>query len=315
MYRTILVPLDGSAFGEHALPLALNVASKSGAELLLVHALPPLAAMYTETPLFVSPSVEEDLRTKQVAVHKSYLEHVAKRLTEAAPVRVRTELLEGDVVNSIIATAENQADLIVMTTHGRGALARFWLGSVADEVIRHAKKPILLVRPKDGPVDLASKPELKHLLVSLDGMPLAEKILPAARQLGDLFGADYTLARVIPPVLTPSYPILEGASFMAEAESLVAQTEAVQNQLRKEAQDYLEGIAAGMRAQGRTVLTRVDVHEQPARALLEEAKAVDVVAIETHGRGGLARMFLGSVADKVIRGTTTAVLIQRPAEK
>jgi nucleotide-binding universal stress UspA family protein len=312
MYRTLLVPLDGSTFGEQALPLALNIARKAGGDLLLIHALPPLAALYSETPMFVSPSAEDDLRQRVVSIHRTYLDRVARRVTEAAPeVKVRAELMEGDVAASICDRADKEADLIVMTTHGRGALARFWLGSVADEVIRHARVPTLLIRPKDTPVDLAEQPELKHILIPLDGTPLAEQILPPARELGKLFGADYTLVRVIRPVLTPSYPILEGASFMAEAQALVDQTEAIQNQLRTEAQDYLEKIAKPMRAEGRTVLTRVDLHEQPAKAILEEAKAVDLVALETHGRRGLSRVFVGSVADKVIRGTA-AVLVHRP---
>src|SRR5262249_22116943 len=123
MYRSLLVPLDGSSFGEHALPLALTLARRCGAELHLVHVMPPLASIYSETPLFVDDTLEARLREHQRARHQTYLDGVVDRLRGAGARNVRTEVMEGDVAGGIRARAEAvAADLVVMTTHGRGPL-------------------------------------------------------------------------------------------------------------------------------------------------------------------------------------------------
>jgi len=312
MSHSILVPLDGSPFGEHALPAAVGLARRSQGEIHLVNVLPPLASVYTESPLFVSGPYGEELQERQAALHQAYLEGVRQRIVTSYPVAVRTSLLEGDVAATLWEQANKDASLVVMTTHGRGPLGRFWLGSVTDELIRHSHVPVLLIRPREEAVDLKSEPSLRHFLVPLDGSPLAEQMLAPALELGRLLKADFTLFRVIKPILASSPPVLAGASFGEVAQALMDQTEALQEQVRQEAQDYLEKLAKPWREQGLTVVTRVAVDEQPAHAILEQAKSTDVVALETHGRRGLSRLFLGSVADKVVRASHAAVLVHRP---
>ena len=92
---------------------------------------------------------------------------------------VTSSLLEGEVVPSFLAhTAETKPDLVVMTTHGRGPLGRFWLGSVADELARVLPVPLLLVRPQaEAEPDLETEPPLRQILIPLDGSKLAEQIL------------------------------------------------------------------------------------------------------------------------------------------
>jgi nucleotide-binding universal stress UspA family protein len=148
MYRSILVPLDGSAFGEHALPLALSIARRARTELLLLHVHAPLAAVYAEGAGYIDSQLEHEIKQREQA----YLDGVARRLQGPADVGVRTLLREGEVAATVRATAEGTgAGLVVMTTHGHGALARFWLGSVADKVIRDLPMPLLLVRPGGAP--------------------------------------------------------------------------------------------------------------------------------------------------------------------
>jgi nucleotide-binding universal stress UspA family protein len=312
--RSVLVPLDGSPFGEQALPAAISLARRAGVELQLVNVLPPLASVYTEAPLFVNAPVGEQLRDRQVKLHQAYLEQQRNRIVPLYSA-VRTTLLEGEVAATLWEQANRNASLVVMTTHGRGPLGRFWLGSVADELIRHSHVPILLIRPREEAPDLKIAPNLRHFLVPLDGTELAEQMLGPAVQFGGLVKADFTLLRVIQPILATTPPMLEGPTFGHVAEALIAQTEAMQEQVRQEAQAYLEKLAQPLREKGLTVLTRVDVDDQPAHAILEESKTVDVVALATHGRRGLARLFLGSVADKVIRASHTAVLVLRPSNE
>src|SRR5207247_1387570 len=92
-------------------------------------------------------------------------------------------------------------DLAVMATHGRGALGRFWLGSVADEMLRHVNVPLLLVRPAEGAADLSHEPPLGRAIVALDGTPLAEQVLEPATSLAALMpDACVTLMQAIHPV-------------------------------------------------------------------------------------------------------------------
>ena len=134
---------------------------------------------------------------------------------------------------------------------------------------------------------------------------------PAVR-LGRLTGSGYTLLRVIKPV--PPVALPTGSPFIdGEAEYILNRIDEIEEQLT-EALAYLEGVARPLRAEGLRVATKVALEERPGVAILHEAVSapVDLIAIETHGRHGLPRLLLGSVADKVIRGTTVPVLVHRP---
>jgi nucleotide-binding universal stress UspA family protein len=287
MFHTILVPLDGSVFGEKALPYAVNVARKANAELRLVHVVPPRHA----------PAAKAGAR--------NYLRATAERLAAAGGVRVGTELLEGPIDERLCAYAATTAcDLIVLTSHGRGALARFWLGSVTDKLVRSAPCPVLTVRPApdlpDHPGDGA-----RRVLVPLDGTPFSEEILPTALRLADLFVAEVLLVRVVEPV-----PL---AGLDATGFSPVVVDMGLVEQLEADAGAYLDRVAGRLRDAGWHVQTRVLIHELPARAILDEARPDDLIALQTHARSGAARLLLGSVTDKVLRGAAGPVLTRHPA--
>jgi len=314
MYRTILVPVDGSPFREAALPLALSMARRAGAMLHLVHVMPPVGTIYSEAPLYIDSSLERELFEHERARHQAYLEQLTKKLGAKAPVVVKTALLAGDIPAMLRNYAtEVKANLVVMTTHARGPLGRFWLGSVADDLVRKLSIPVLLVRPEEAVTAFEPEPAPRRILIPLDGEPLAEQILERAVDLGQLMEADYTLLRVIKPVLPITYTA-EGASMAQMARSLIEETGRIQEQIRKEAQEYLEKVAAGLRNRGLKVNTVVEVEDKPALAVLNLASLADLVALCTHGRHGLPRLFLGSVADKVIRGGHLPVLVLRPVE-
>jgi nucleotide-binding universal stress UspA family protein len=314
MYRSLLVPLDGSPFGEHALPYALSIARRTGATVQLLNVLSPIASLYAEAPLFIDEHLEQRLRDRQVEAQQKYLDRVARRIEAASTVKVVKLLDDGDIAPTIRAQAiRNKTDLVVMTTHGRGQMGRFWLGSVADELVRESPVPVLLLRPTEEAVDLAREPALKHFLIPLDGSELAEQMLPKVIGLGRLLDADYTLMRVVKPVGTLA-PAGDPGAVGFQVEALMDRIATLQHQLVQEARDYLERAAAPMREAGLTVGSRVDVADQPATAILEDAvpPQIDLVALETHGRRGLSRLFLGSVADKVIRAARVPVLVHHP---
>jgi nucleotide-binding universal stress UspA family protein len=311
MCRSILVPLDGSTFGEHALPLAREVARRTGASLQLLHVIPPFPVIDAGAPLLADADLMAHFQTQA----RAYLEGLLQRLGGPAAAAVTPVVLEGEVVTRVKDYAARAgADLVVMATHGRGPLARFWLGGVADELVRELPVPLLLVRPRETPPDLGGEPDLGRVLLPLDGSPLAEQILEPAVALGGA-GATYTLLRVVKPALLPAYAP-EGQSLGREVEGLLEQIQATQKCLLVDAEEYLAGVAGRLRARGLGVQARVAVAEQPAVAILREASEAraGLIALETHGRHGVPRLFLGSVADKVVRGATVPVLVHRCPE-
>jgi nucleotide-binding universal stress UspA family protein len=312
MYRSILVPLDGSPLSEYALSAACDIARCSGAVLRLVH----VHMRATPDPIYVEglPVIDERMQSLSTEHERAYLEHVRDRISAEQDLRVtiaiRDPANEGTrdatIADELAAYAvATDTDLIVMTTHGRGGLARFWLGSVADALVHISRIPVLSLRPSESAPPIDRPPVFRHILIPLDGSGLAQQILESALALGDLTQAAYTLLRVVEPLVVPGYaPIAQPAQLDVQ----VTQT------AQAEAQRYLDDLAQPLRAGGRQVHTRTLLAAQPAVAILDAAHAhgADLIAIATHGRSGLARLLIGSVADKVRRGADMPVLLYRP---
>jgi nucleotide-binding universal stress UspA family protein len=302
MFHSLLVPVDGSTFGEHALPLALSIARRAGATVQLAHVHVPYALMYVDS--MPPGALEGDARAEEQS--RAYLDSLVKRLESVAVVPVTATLLEGTQEAEVLrahATATG-VDLIVMTTHGRGPLSRLLLGSVADRLVREVSIPVLLVRPHEAAPDLAIEPVLRHILVPLDGSGLAERVLEPVVALGTLMQADYRLLRVYGPLVDTHLDPL--------AYAMVGGFEPPPEELKAQAQPYLDGVADRLRARGLSVETHAVAGWHAAAAILDEStsRPVDLIAIATHGYHGLTRLLSGSVADKVLRRTNVAVLVQ-----
>lgn len=301
MYRSILVPLDGSAASEHAIPYALGIARRAAATVQLVHVSTP-AQRVPGSGRTVS-EIEEQRERARV-----YLAELGGELSERWEVPVSALVLDGPAATALNAYATTAGtDLIVMTTHGRSALSRLWLGSVADTLVRQTHLPLLLTRPHGEPVDLLETVHdqpFERILITLDGSELAERVLSPALALGGLMGAAVTLLQVI------EMPIV-GYSPAAKAEHL---EERVLAQWQSEASGYLHEVAARAEGQLPALTTRVLVGH-PASLILEYARehAFDLIALATHGRGGVRRMLIGSAADKIVRGAACPVLVYRPS--
>lgn len=148
MFTKILVPLDGSAMAEAALPLARDLAERNGAELILLHVNTPLPLRFYG-PEMMAPLAEME-QDAQVAAN-TYIHHTAANLMNRG-IKVKSVLQdETTAAGAILDYADHNAvDLIAMSTHGRSGIGRWLLGSVADKVIHGAKMPVLLVRPDES---------------------------------------------------------------------------------------------------------------------------------------------------------------------
>jgi nucleotide-binding universal stress UspA family protein len=177
-----------------------------------------------------------------------------------------------------------------------------WLGSIADELIQRTKIPLIIVHPTEDLADSDRRPFGRHILVALDGSALAESVLRPASELARATGAHMTLVRVVGPhVSAGEMSALAGAGY---ADISTA-----------EATRYLEETAAAMRGEGLTVATRVATGTAPAPALarLVNQLDADLVAIATHGYGGIKRTALGSVAEQLLRSSSAPILVVHPS--
>ncbi|MEP6472776.1 MAG: universal stress protein, partial [Gemmatimonadota bacterium] len=189
------------------------------------------------------------------------------------------------------------ADLVVMSTHAREPVSRFWLGSVADRLSRTIPVPLLLLPQGAGHWGQG----FRRILVTLDGSPLAESALEPACMIGRLFGASLRLVHVVEPAV--SQVDLAG---VLGAESVVE----MERQGREWGLTYLSRVAGQLQAAQTEVTTRVISAPTVATGVLSEAAdGIDLIAIASHGRGGFRRLILGSVADKIIRGSPVPVLL------
>lgn len=297
MMKLIQVLLDGSDFAEQALPMALGIAQRDHAELELVHVYEWLPPYHVSGASPFDPALDIQLRKDRA----SYLEAIADRVRKGTDIPVRSTVLDGPVRETLAKhIAELGADLVVMTTHGRGGLSRAWLGSVASDLVRHSSAPLLLLRPTPSGSRSQPAQPFAHVLIPLDGSPAGEEAIEHALTVAGDQGVQYLLLHVLEPI----FYIGDPASFAYPDEVVLEQA----------AEAYLGGVADRIRARGFAVETRVLRYPQAARAILKcvEENPVDLIAMETHGRSGAARLLMGSVADKVVRSSPVPVLLHRP---
>jgi len=305
--KKILVALDGSELAEEALDPAVALAAQDGAELHLISVIwqvPPVSmALASET--VISGWIGEEKAKAQ-----EYLDRTADKARARSPnVSVSTHVRRGEVSSTVRAVAEElNVDLVVLTTHGRGALKRSALGSTADRLLRSVERPLLLLRHPQTNVWAFDPETLRHVLVPLDGSDAAESALDALLMvLPEGGGPRVTLARVIDEKY--HIPMI----YIAEAVS----EEGLREKHRQHAETYLEQASSQLKSKGiANVEGQVIVDDDPGRGLIRLCNevGVELIVISTHGRGGVPRFFLGSVAADLIRGAPVPVLVTRRPE-
>lgn len=207
----------------------------------------------------------------------------------SAHINAYLELREGDPGEEILRTAkENKVDLIAMSTHGRGGVVRMIAGSVAEQVIRGAEVPVLITRP-GIPVH-----QFKKIVVTLDGSERSEAVLPEATRLALKLGTPIELVRAALPIVVAG---------MGEPPVIVPPEDPM---------PYLKTVAQRIEAEGVKV-SMIALEGGAASAILAYLQECDspLLCMTTHGRTGLSRLLLGSVAEQVIRKAPCPVMLQR----
>lgn len=301
MFTRLLVPLDCSQLAEQALGPAAAIARASHAEIEIVYVrhVPTLGGF------------EDDLWGDAEAEVRAYIDTIAAELRSGAGVEAQATLLRGEPTDMICRRIwETDADLVVMSSHGRTGVSRAWLGSVADGIARHSSVPVLMLRPVAGRSRRdAAQHRFARVLVPLDGSALAADILVPATALAKCSGASLQLLRVVEP--TPQIGIESGIPY-AFPPSLI--DDPATKRAEAEAKEQLADEARQLGEQtGLTVDWHVLVEPHAGPAIVDFARGhqSDVIALSTHGRG-LSRFLVGSVADKVLRGSGLPMLVYRP---
>ena len=326
MFRRILVPLDGSALAERALPIAARLARSSGGSITLLRVVPsPLA--FTSQPTESSVPMQGDVDSDHAGA-VAYLTRITAS-SELAGVATNTEVFRSTPAEMILSVARSkQMDIIIMCSHGYTGMTRWALGSVAEKVASHAPVPVLVLR-KGGLVPASPHPDAPRplrVLVALDGSTRAELGIEPAAYLSAALAAPFQGALHLMQVVKPANADIGESNIDEDGES-----QAVLDRVRR----YLSSLV-GHLVEGRMVSAVTDlklpvswsvaVDPDIASALIRVAEngddaqeagvsgGCDIITMTTHGYGGVQRWAMGSITARVLRATRLPLLIVRPPD-
>jgi nucleotide-binding universal stress UspA family protein len=294
MITKLVVALDGSKLAEQVLPYVTQIGSMTGAKVVLMTSITPVT-LWEPSRLVAPLNGEEDAATDYLEGQRLLL---ARRGIDAS---IHVDL--GRPASRIVKFAADQgADLIAMTTHGRSGIARLWLGSIATGVLHQSHLPLLLVRSTEEPGAETGIP-IRRIYVPDDGSELAASARPFISDFAKATGASIVLHRVVEsfsPVILPSEQAAGGYDRLLEAVK-----GATVDTLAEEAGSFER---AGVETQ--VMVTKGHVPDE----LLRAANEVDasLIAMSTHGRSAADRIVLPSAADAVVRRSELPCLLFRP---
>jgi nucleotide-binding universal stress UspA family protein len=324
MFRRLLLPLDGSKRAERAIPVAARIAHASGGSLMLLRAAGThieFGTYITEPSVLIQEAFETDL-TRAV----DYLARI-KASGDLAGIETTVAVRSGEAAQTILDVAQTQhVDLIVMCSHGETGFKRWVLGSVAQQVARHSPLPVLILS-EYGPPPTSSFPDptrpLRAVmgLVALDGSAGAEAALePAAKLVAALAAPARGILRLTRVVNLFAHEHGRGSHERVHPLLKEEILSAAKTYLSRVADRLQSGPLADLKL---TIVCSVAMGRDVASALLSVAEtgkdaegttmlgSCDLMAMATHGRGGLQRLALGSVTERVLGATRRPLLVVR----
>jgi nucleotide-binding universal stress UspA family protein len=306
----VLAPIDGSPRALRALPWAAKLAGPNGTVVLL-RVVPPQPSV-SQAMEALAGEGEADLDHLQgawAATATADLDQARKAL-EGSTVAIADEAVAGEADEAIVAAAERLgADFIAMASHGRGAIGRAIFGSVADRVTRESTVPVLVLRAADA--EAAPEAIVRRIVVPLDGSPLARRALPIAAALAKAWRAPVHIVRAIDPATTmPVAPGVFGPAPVVSAELADRVWREAEAEARQTVADAVTELqTAGVEATGGIL------NGSPFFAISEATHPGDLLVLTSHGRGGVRRWLLGSVAEKLVREAPAPVLLVPSPER
>jgi nucleotide-binding universal stress UspA family protein len=320
MFEHILVPLDGSTRAEAALPIAARIAHAAGSSVVLLQVVSmPMSYGYGSGlgmgyeyggGLYSSSLISEKVSETEQAEATRYLTRLAHSDLFAG-IATTTDVVFGRPAPQILALAEQQAvNLLVLCSHGRTGLLRWALGSVAQRVIHHSRVPVLVLREEGSPPSALPANTIRPfcVAVALDGSPLAETaLLPAAHLVATLALHTQGVVHLL-HVVKPH----TSASETEEVEQAQAYLQRVREHLLTRTSDLNLLVTWSVTSAQDVAETIVTIAEKGKEG--KEENGCDVLAMATHGHGGIERWVMGSVTEHVIGASTVPVLVVRPPQ-
>ena len=252
------------------------------------------------------PAASDQLKESIAQNVKTRLDELADRMAlEGIPTETRVDF--GPASDTLIRMAQDsECDLIAMSTRGRNVLASEVLGSVTYKIIHESLIPVLVIAPERAKLHWDADYGINRVIVPLDGSEFAETALPYAASLSRKMDMGVTLAQVL-----SQDDFIYGGSAYGIREYLPR----IREEIRAEAQRYLTNVAGQLRQEGLDVSVET-VHGSPASTITEMARATDhnMIVLTSHGRSGIRRLLLGSVAEVVVRESGDPVLIVPSSE-
>jgi nucleotide-binding universal stress UspA family protein len=299
MFRKFVVPLDGSELAERALPYAVRLARAGLGRIILVRvALAP-------PPMNIDGANWEREQREAIDAAERYVGALAARLADQVPVE--TVVPYGRPAAQILDQVRLlEADCVVMATHGRTGRAHLLYGSVAETVLAESAVPVFLVHARPGqPAEAAFDPKASRLLVPLDGSTFAEVAVELAF---DFLGPAGELL-LVSVAQAPDHILQD------ERGRVLAYLDQEVEDRTREAHTYLEDAARRLRLKDCDIHVSVDVRiGEPDEGIITAAteRVADLIVMATHGRTGIRRITMGSVAGNVLRKGNTPLLLVRP---
>jgi nucleotide-binding universal stress UspA family protein len=294
MFKHILVPLDGSALAEAALPAAVSLANIFKAPVTLLH------VIEQDAP----DEIHRDRHLTEAGEAEAYLAEIARRFF---PTKIKVNLHVhlspvADVARSIVdhSSDEIQPDLIILCSHGNSGVHDLVFGNIAQEVAAASGTPVLLIKP----VESAAPFQIKHILVPLDNESVHDKALPTAEGLSKAYGAELNLLCVIPTLGT-----LSGEQ-AAVSNMLPATATAYLDIAEEIALEHFQG-HLDLYKKANIPATAEIARGDPATVIAKTAEktGADLILFGTHGRAGLDAFWNRSVAASVARRTQTPIML------
>ncbi|MBF8299207.1 MAG: UspA domain protein [Dehalococcoidia bacterium] len=286
MFKKVLIPVDGSRHSEAIIPQASQIAAALGAEVTVFHA---------------SGSNTPARESEPGRVTQGYLNGLVSSVKAFGVAKVDSKMVPGPASAEITRIAEESGfDIIAMTTHGRSGVGRWAFGNTADKVLHTTSLPLLLVRPKAEGAPQAQR-LTSALVLPLDGSDLAEAAIPAAVALAKGLKLPISLQQVVPPY-GALYAGLEPQSYDPR----------IDKEIEDAAGAYLKSMVEKLRGMG--VMATAEVSRGDAAGeIIDFAERFpdSMIVMSTHGRSGVGRWVLGSVAGRVVRAASVPVLLLR----
>jgi nucleotide-binding universal stress UspA family protein len=310
MYKNMLVPVDGSRLAESAFAYARELASRLGANVTVLHVVDPTESESLPMHQAYASHSAEMVRRRVYDVQRK----LGKKPGSEVP-QIAGEVVMGHAPDEILRYArEKGIDLMVMSTHGRTGVRRWVLGSVADEVLRHSTVPVLLVRPETADTAKLEKWTDITVIVPLDGSPLAESVLPHVQALARQVGNEMLNVVLVMVCEPPPTPPVAGPEIPFDWQKLMDENWAA---CRRTTLQYLAGIEKHLKETGLQVRSEPleQLKASAAEEIVDYANKVpfSLIVMATHGRTGVSRWAYGSVAQKVLTGSSSPILMVRPA--